>query len=41
MEKAALELHDEFSEEENKVIAALDGIQNAKKVQASEVKEEK
>ena len=40
MEKAALELHDKFVEEGDKVVAALENTQNAKKLQASKVKEE-
>ena len=40
MEKAALELHDEFVAEEKKVIAALEKTQQAKQIQASKVTEE-
>ena len=41
MEKAALELHDEFIAEEEKVIAALENTQQAKQIQASKVTEER
>ena len=41
MEKAALELHHDFVAEEKKVTATLENTQNAKKVQACEVDEEK
>ena len=41
MEKAALELHHDFVAEEKKVVAALENTQDAKKIQASKVEEEK
>ena len=41
MEKAALELHHDFVAEEKKVIAALENTQQAKKIQADKVEEEK
>ena len=41
MEKAALELHHDFVAEEKKVIATLENTQNAKKIQAGKVEEEK
>ena len=41
MEKAALELRDDFEAEEKKVIKALKNTQIAKKIQASKVEEEK
>ena len=40
MEKAALELHDEFRAEEKKVVTALEKTQKAKQIQASKVAEE-
>ena len=41
MEKAALELHHDFVAEGKKVIATLENTQNAKKIQASKVEEER
>jgi len=41
MEKAALELCDDFEAEATKVVTALKNTQNAKKIQASKVEEEK
>ena len=41
MEKAALELHHDFVAEEKKVIATMENTQNAKKIQAGKIKEEK
>ena len=41
MEKAALELRDDFLAEEKKVITALENTQIAKKIRASKVEEEK
>ena len=41
MEKAALELRDDFEAEEKKVITALKNTQIAKKIQATKVEEEK
>ena len=41
MEKAALEWHHDFVAEEKKVIATLENTQNAKKIQASKVEEER
>ena len=41
MEKAALELHHDFVAQEKKVITTLEHTQNAKKIKASKVEEEK
>ena len=41
MEKAALELHDDFEAQAKKVTAALENTQTAKQIQASKVEEEK
>ena len=41
MEQAALELHHDFVAQEKKVIATLENTQNAKKIQAEKVEEEK
>ena len=41
MEKAALELHDEFEAEGKKVVATLENTQQTKKIQAAKIEEEK
>ena len=41
MEKAALELYEDFVEQEKKVVKALENTQHAKQIQANKVEEEK
>ena len=41
MEKAAMELHEDFKAEEGKVVATLKNTQRSRKIQASKVEEEK